>query len=135
MDAVERYLLLGLRLGRHIDGFVDAYFGPPELSAQVEREPVVAAAELVDEAASLAGGLDFDDDRRTSWLTAQLRGCETTARRLAGEPIAWAEEVERCYGVRPEPVPEDRFAASHERVDPVLPGDGTLAERYRAWVE
>jgi len=28
--TVERYLLLGLRLGRHVDGLVDAYYGPPE---------------------------------------------------------------------------------------------------------
>ena len=27
---VEEYLTLGLRLGRHIDGMVDAYYGPPE---------------------------------------------------------------------------------------------------------
>lgn len=56
-------------------------------------------------------------------------------RRLAGEPITWAEEVERCYGVRPDPVPEEHFAAAHERVEAALPGDGTLAARYQAWVE
>ena len=38
-------------------------------------------------------------------------GLLTTARRLAGEPIGYAEEVEACYGVRPAPVPEDDFAA------------------------
>ncbi len=27
---VRRYLDLGLQLGRHIDGLVDAYYGPPE---------------------------------------------------------------------------------------------------------
>ena len=41
---VDRYLELGLRLGRHIDGFVDAYYGPPALAARVEREPVGAPA-------------------------------------------------------------------------------------------
>ena len=135
MDAVERYLLLGLRLGRHIDGYVDAYYGPAEPAAAVESEELVPAADLADEAASLAGSVQFDDARRATWLRAQLRGCETTARRLAGEPIGWAEEIEGCYGVRPDPVPEERFAAAHERVDSALPGDGTLAERYRAWVE
>jgi hypothetical protein len=43
--------------------------------------------------------------------------------------------VERCYGVRPDPVPEEQFAAAHERVAAALPGDGTLAQRYQAWVE
>ena len=29
--TVERYLEVGLRLGRHLDCLVDAYFGPAEL--------------------------------------------------------------------------------------------------------
>jgi hypothetical protein len=37
--------------------------------------------------------------------------------------------------VRPDPVSQERFAAAHERVAAALPGDGTLAERYQAWVE
>jgi hypothetical protein len=128
-------LLLGLRLGRHIDGFVDAYYGPPELKAQVEAEPLVAPDALAEEAAALAAALDLGDSHRDAWLRAQLLGCETTARRIAGEPIGWAEEVERCYGVRPDPVPEERFAEAQGRVDAALPGDGPLAERYRAWAD
>ena len=38
MSAAERYLVLGLRLGKHVDGLVDAYYGPPELQAQVDAE-------------------------------------------------------------------------------------------------
>lgn len=34
---VARYVRLGLQLGRHADGIVDAYFGPTELSAHVIR--------------------------------------------------------------------------------------------------
>ncbi|MFL6013473.1 MAG: DUF885 domain-containing protein [Gaiellaceae bacterium] len=37
--------------------------------------------------------------------------------------------------MRPDPAPEERFAAAHERVAAALPGDGALAERYQAWVE
>ena len=37
---VERYLELGLRLGRHVDGIVDSYAGPPEIAAAVEAEPL-----------------------------------------------------------------------------------------------
>ena len=38
MDVITSYLELCLRLGRHIDGLVDAYYGPPEISEQVEAE-------------------------------------------------------------------------------------------------
>ena len=40
---VDRYLELGLRLGRHVDGFVDAYYGPAALAALVDAEPVLRA--------------------------------------------------------------------------------------------
>jgi hypothetical protein len=43
--------------------------------------------------------------------------------------------VTRCYGVRPEQTDESVFAASHERLDAVLPGNGDLGDRFRAWEE
>jgi hypothetical protein len=70
-----------------------------------------------------------------TWLHAQLVGCETTARRLAGDEIAWSEEVERCYGAPPERTDEAVFEAAHRSLDEVLPGTGALGERYRAWSE
>jgi hypothetical protein len=127
--VLDDYLLLGLRLGRHVDGFVDAYYGPPELAEQVDREELVEPTALVADAVRLAA--ETDD----AWLLAQLAGCETTARRLAGEPITWEEEVTRCYGVRPAHTDESVFAGAHERLDSVLPGDGDLGDRYRAWQE
>ena len=36
MTPAERYLELGLRLGKHVDGLVDAYYGPSELQEQVD---------------------------------------------------------------------------------------------------
>jgi hypothetical protein len=125
----ERYLLLGLRLGRHVDGLVDAYFGPPELAARVEAEEPTAPERLAAEAHALL------EQAETAWLRAQLVGCETTALRLAGEPIGWTEEVERCYGVPPVRTPESRFEAAHARLAGALPGNGDLAERYQRWAD
>lgn len=139
--VVERYLELGLRLGRHVDGFVDAYYGPAELAARVAAEPVAAPGSLRDDAARLVadldGGAEADtlDAGRRRWLRAQVVGLHTSARKLAGEPVAYADEVEACYGVRPEPLPEDELAAAHARLDEVLPGDGPLGERLVAWRE
>ena len=56
---------------------------------------------------------------------AQVLGLLTTARKLAGEPIGYADEVEACYGVRPSRVDEEVLAAAHRRLDEVLPGDGS----------
>jgi hypothetical protein len=62
-------------------------------------------------------------------------GLRTSARIQAGEPLGYLDEVESCYGARPQLVPEDDFAAAHQRLDAVLPGDGPLRERYIAWRE
>ena len=137
-DAVERYLVLGLSLGRHLDGLVDAYYGPPALARRVEDAPPVPLSALVADArrlvADLDGGVDPDIDlARRSWIRAQVVGLLTVARKLAGEDIAYRDEVESCYGVRPTAVPEDELAAAHRRLDSVLPGSGPVAERYIAW--
>jgi hypothetical protein len=126
---IERYLELCLRLGRHVDGLVDAYYGPAEIKERVDAEELRDPAALVKDAASL---LEEADD---GWLRAQLVGLETVARKLAGEEIPYEDEVERCYGVRPEWVPEESFEAAHRELDQALPGNGSLSERYQAWRE
>jgi len=133
-DLVRDYLLLGLRLGRHVDGLVDAYYGPEELAEQAEAEGQVDAAQLARDARELAARLDeLEDAQRRRWLGAQLEGLETTARKLAGEDVPYGEEVRRCYGVGPEPIPEDELREVHRRLEELLPGPGPLVERYQAW--
>jgi hypothetical protein len=136
-EVAPRYVELGLRLGRHVEGLVDSYFGPAEIKQRVEAEDLRPPADLARDAGSLLEALDGDGlaEPRRKWLRAQLVGLETVARRLAGEEIPFAEEVERCYGIRPERVPEERFEQVHEILDEKLPGPGSLAERYQAWRE
>lgn len=135
--VVERYLELGLQLGRHIDGFVDAYFGPPEIKARVDAAPVVAPERLAADARRLLADIEASDlePSRRHFLEGQVRGLRTTAMKLAGEPITYSDEVETSYGVRPQRVPEDVFAEAHARMDATLPGSGPLAERLIAWRE
>jgi hypothetical protein len=140
-SLVDRYLALGLRLGRHIDGFVDAYFGPPALSEQIGAEPVAPADRLRVDAAELLVDLDAGvdsaqvDASRRRWLRAQIVGLHTSARKLSGEPIAYADEVEWCYGVRPRFRDEELFEAAHRRLDEVLPGEGPMRDRIITWRE
>jgi hypothetical protein len=138
---IDRYLELGLRLGRHIDGFVDAYYGPQQISERVAAEAVCSPQLLAADAARLIADLDagVDEDvidaRRRRWIRAQVLGLHTSARKLAGEDIAYADEVEWCYGVRPTFRDEQLFADAHRRLDAVLPGDGAIRERIIAWRE
>jgi len=126
-DVVERYLRLGLQLDRHVEGTVDAYFGPPELAEEVKAAPPVDPAALTAEAEALLGELD------DGWLRDQVGGLHTFARVVAGETMTYADEVERCYGIRPRRTPEAAFADAHARLDELLPGEGPLPERFQAW--
>ena len=133
---IERYLTLGLRLGRHVDGLVDAYYGPPELADAVTAESPIAPAELAAEADALAQSVAFApglDAQRRGWLEDQIRGLRTYAGVLAGESISYADEVERCYGVRPARGSVDDYREAHEQLGGLLPGDGDLRDRLEAW--
>jgi hypothetical protein len=129
MTVAKRYLRLGLQIGRHVDGIVDAYYGPAELKAAVDAEPPVEPARLTADADTLLD--DLDD----GWLRDQVAGLRTYAGVLAGEPIAYADEVEGCYGVRPARTDEEVFRAAHAELEALLPGPGRLTERYGRWKE
>ena len=126
-SAAERYVRLGLQLGRHVDGIVDSYYGPAELAAEVDAAPPVDPSRLVTDAEALLAELD------EGWLRDQVVGLRTYAGVLAGEAIPYADEVERCYGVRPEYTDEAVFTAAHDQLDELLPGDGSVADRYASW--
>jgi hypothetical protein len=149
--AVGGYIELGLAVGRHIDGLVDAYYGPPEISARIGAEPPRLPQRLVSEARALIAELDgggpldgssdptapdrSDEATRRRWLRAQVVGLLTTARKLSGEEISYADEVESCYGVRPKPVEWDEVEEAHQRLEEVVPGTGPLGERLTNWRE
>ncbi|MDQ1361929.1 MAG: hypothetical protein QOJ44_2306 [Acidimicrobiaceae bacterium] len=153
---VDRYLTLGLRLGRHIDGLVDAYYGPRQHADRVQAEPVLPPDRLMADARAVladidaGGALDAGEGpgsagstrteqgaapARRRWLRSQVLGLVTTASKLHGDAIGYADEVEACYGVRPTRMPEEDLLDAHRQLDEVLPGSGPLAERLVTWRE
>jgi len=134
-DVAVEYIELGLRLGRHVDGLVDSYYGPAEIKERTDAEELHDPSSLAQDAARLRESLNGFEEQRRNWLEAQLSGLETFARKLAGEELSFEDEVERCYGIRPDRSPESEFEGAHRELDAILPGDGSLEERYRAWRE
>ena len=143
-DVVGRYVELGLRLGRHLDGLVDAYYGPAALADRVEREPLRPLPALRADAERLVADLDAGAGdlaaARRRWLRGQLVGLVTVARKLTGEAVPYVDEVEACYGVRPRRLDEEVIEHAHRELDAVLPKGGgaagdTLADRLIAWRE
>ena len=127
LSGAERYLQLGLQLGRHVEGIVDAYYGPPELASAVEGDSPVDPRVLVSTAELLLDELEY------GWLRDQVVGLRTCACVLAGESVSYADEAQQCYGVRATYTDEAVFAAAHERLAELLPGHEPLGERYARW--
>lgn len=137
MAIADRYLELGLRLGRHIDGLVDSYYGPPGLAERAAADEPLAADALVRRARRLieevGGDLALHPQRR-HWLATQLVAFHTIASRLAGASLDYVAEVELCFGVRPRRLSQLRLARMHDALDEALPGRGELAARYQEWL-
>ena len=52
----KNYLLLGLRMGKIIDGYVESYYGPPELKEMVDNDQPSSPKSLL----SICNGLQQD---------------------------------------------------------------------------
>jgi hypothetical protein len=132
VDVPLEYVRLGLRFDRLESGFVDAYTGDPRVRAQVENEPAPSPQGLRDQARGLLRELDAAElpADRTAYLRGQLTGLECSARKMSGEPVGFVDEVAAYFQVDVEPGDPAVYAAAHAELDALLPGSGTLAERY-----
>jgi hypothetical protein len=136
-DAVDvplEYVRLGLRFDRLESGFVDAYTGDPRIRAQVESEPAPTPQQLAIQARGLLAELYSTDlaADRTEYLRGQLTGLECTARKLAGEAVGFLDEVAAYFQVDVGLGDPATYAAAHAQLESLLPGGGSLAERYAA---
>lgn len=132
VDVPLEYVRLGLRFDRLEKGFVDAYTGDPRVRAQVADEPAPTAQRLRDQARGLLAELDTAGlpADRAAYLRGQLTGLECTARKMSGEPVGFVEEVRAYFQVDVALGDPAEYAAAHAELDRLLPGSGTLSERY-----
>jgi hypothetical protein len=135
--VVDGYLLLGLRLGRLVDGFVDCWFGDPALATRVAAEPAPNPADLVADADRLLAALPDAglEPPRQRFLAAQLTGLRCSARRLAGVATPFLGELEAYFDVTVDAGDPDRFDAVHDEIGELLPGPGDLRARVAAYHE
>ena len=134
LDVPLEYVRLGLRFDRLESGFVDAYTGDPRVRAEVQDEPAPTPQLLRDQARTLlreldSAGLAAD---RADFVRGQLTGLECTARKMSGEPVGFADEVRSYFQVDAVLGDPAVYAAAHAELDALLPGGGSLAERYAA---
>lgn len=135
---IREYLLLGLRFDRIEEGYVDSFTGDQRLRRQVADEPAPDPAVLAGQADRLLAALPETPrtaaftEQRAEFIGAHLRALSCAARKFAGEPVGFVEEVRDYFDVeivRGEP---DHYRAAHARIDEALGGSGPLAERMEA---
>ena len=142
MNALaERYVKLVLKVGQHDENFVDAYYGDPAWKPTGAPEPL---ATLGAEAATLrreaqAVTLDARADNllrlRREYLDKQLGAVETRIAMLGGQKLSFDEEAARLYDAQPPTRHETDFLPVLEKLEQLLPGRGSLADRYAAFRE
>ena len=134
-DIGRRYLTLALQLDRHLEGFIDAYFGPEALKAEMDAKDPPSLEALAEYARELQQAIDDSDSdvQRKDYLSKQVRAMAAIIRNLSGDMLPLEEEVELYLDIVPEMVDEGIFEAFRAKMDSLLPGKGSLAERALAW--
>ena len=128
----QRFVQLALALDRHIPGYIDAYFGPPEWKEHSLAAGPQPIADLTREAAALAidtaQATELDEQRR-DYLSRHVTAMQTSLRLLQGEQMPLAEEVTLLYDITPHWIDEREFDEVHRQLDDLLPPGDSLFER------
>ena len=143
LDAIAAdYLRLTLEIGTHEAGYIDAYYGPPDLLKAAQAAPrdkdalLAATRALMARVDGAARRLSVPlDRRRAAFLRAQLRAAETRLMMMQGTRFAFADEAERLFGVRPRLKPLSAYDGELVKIDALVPGDGPLADRVEAYLD
>ena len=138
LDAIARdYVAMTLEIGEREEGYVDAYYGPPEWAAAARANPRTVP-QLIQGAASLTerlnavstAGAEPAVAQRKAYLLAHVSAAAARLRMISGEKMSFADEAEALFGVRPELRPLSSYDPVLAEIEALLPGPGTLAERY-----
>jgi hypothetical protein len=136
-QLVSDYLRLGLRLDRLAGGFVDCWFGDPELAREVDNEPTPDPIDLAAQARQLIARLPDSglEEPRTRFLAAQLTALECAALRVSGADIPFHAEIEAYFQVPIEPGDPQRYADVHDAIAELVPGSASLLDRVGEFME
>lgn len=140
LDSIARdFVRLSLIIGEKEEGYIDAYYGPPEIQAAAKAEaPKLSLPELMKRTDALAARIAAQrpeglDARRAEFLTAQLTAATTRLRMMAGERLSFADEAKGLFGISPELQPLASYDAVLARIEALVPGPGPLSARVEAF--
>lgn len=99
----EQFLTLALRIGKHIENYVDFYIGPPKLRAAVEVEEKQSPSKLLQKCFVLQKTMDQEKftKKRHHYLQKKLTAMETALRIQCGEEIPYLEKLDKIFDIHP----------------------------------
>jgi hypothetical protein len=141
LDAIaQSYVKLVLAIGQHDADYVDSYYGPPEWRTEAVARGKRPLPELAAEAKSLHAALarakvkrNGDAALRRDYLDGQLVAVAAEIDRLGGKKLAFDDEAEVFYQLRPAHHATAEFDAALAELDALVPGPGTVQDRYQSY--
>ncbi len=141
IDVVARdYLFLELSMGLHDAAHVDAYFGPEDIKSLADTEQLTLmdieqrARSMLDELqAQTVAGAGTDREARIRGLVARLGSLLTRIALNNGETLSFDEEAERLFGTSAPDYDASHFDAVLQKIDALLPGEGSTSDRVNAF--
>ena len=138
-DLATKYVRLGLDIGRYDEPFVDAYYGPDSLRPVTPKQSVfpkdsflTSIHDLLQQINALASSSTDDTvKKRAGWITNQLQAFDMRVRIFSGENPKFDEETKALYAVETPVYPESYFQEQLKQMDSLLPGKGTVNDRFQ----
>jgi hypothetical protein len=137
------YVKLTLEAGTHEAEYVDAYYGPADVKSAAEAAPhnlaylVYFAGLLKAEIGEITPQSDITaiERRRANALHGMLIAAETRLQMLQGKKFGFSDEAIGQFATTPVLRPLSDFDPVLSRLEKLIPGTGTLAQRVDAYNE
>ena len=134
------YVKLGLTIGQYDPDFVDAYYGPDSLKPITGKKEIFPKDSLLKAVHDLQSQLlPFQSQQQDStllqraiWINGQLTAFGRRIKMVAGEKCSFDEQAMELFGVVPPTYTEDHFRMIVDQMDKLLPGKGSVSERFQS---
>src|SRR3954471_17695265 len=139
--AAESYVKLVLAVGQHDTDYVDAYYGPPEwrTEAEAHKRPLpeirTEAEKLIAQISAHPPGKNQNEIEilRHAYLLRQLQAMVSRIDLISGKKMTFDQESKALYDAVAPTYDAAHFQQILDRLEKILPGEGTLPERVEAF--
>jgi hypothetical protein len=136
-DFAKKYLSLGLRINKHINGYVEHYYGPPDIKRKVDLEDKISPKVLLKAFYDLYKQLEKQgfEVNLFKFLDKTFIAIETILRKLNGDNIPYLEQVEKFFDFIPKLYDDKIFYELSLKADKAYKGEGNLSHRIENYVK